>query len=172
MLDYPPLRPSLHSFILSFSFPRSYSIVSLAPSRFLFLAAIVYMCLFLSLAFTRLSLSLFLISVSTLRVQQASEVRFAHRLHPRMQSLPRRLPPRSLLLSRGGKGGGGKGSGRGRLARSALVRTCAGGGRRESLCLAGCFIGFNVCDKEGKVGFAVEKFEIGEEKRVYWLVYS
>lgn len=47
-----------------------------------------------------------------------------------------------------------------------------GGGRRESLCLAGCFIGFNVCDKEGKVGFAVEKFEIGEEKRVYWLVYS
>lgn len=96
-----------------------------------------------------------------------------------MQSLPRRLPPRSLLLSRGGKGGGGKGSGRGRLARSALVRTCAGGGgmgegggRRESLCLAGCFIGFNVCDKEGKVGFAVEKFEIGEEKRVYWLVYS
>lgn len=137
------------------------------------------MCLFLSHAFTRLSLSLFLISVSTLRVQQASEVRFAHRLHPRMQSLPRRLPPRSLLLSRGGKGGGGKGSGRGRLARSALVRTCAGGGRRgrgggrrESLCLAGCFIGFNVCDKEGKVGFAVEKFEIGEEKRVYWSVYS
>lgn len=40
-----------------------------------------------------------------------------------------------------------------------------GRGFGESLCLAGCFIGFNVCDKEGKVGFAVEKFEIGEEKR-------
>lgn len=59
-----------------------------------------------------------------------------------------------------------------------MVRTCArereGGGciwrRREggvgeSLSLAGCFIGFNVRDKVEKVGFTVEKFEIGEGKR-------
>ena len=59
----------------------------------------------------------------------------------------------------------------GRREGGCIWRREEGGGREggkgfgESLCLAGCFIGFNVCDKEGKVGFAVEKFEIGEEKR-------